>query len=64
MKKFHLLLSKYCITFFDMKNIDNFNFLCSSYSKNNDADVNFNLNSSKSSSRNNSNVINISSNSK
>ena len=60
-KKYHLLLSKYCMTFFDMKNIDNFNFLCSSYSKINDAD--YNLNSSKSSSRNNSNVISISSNS-
>ena len=60
-KKYHLLLSKYCMSFFDMKNIDNFNFLCSSYSKNNDVD--FNINSSKSSSRNNSNIINISSNS-
>lgn len=49
------------MSFFDMKNIDNFNFLCSSYSKNNDVD--FNINSSKSSSRNNSNIINISSNS-
>jgi hypothetical protein len=63
-KKFHLLLSKYCMAFFDMKNIDNFNFLCSSYSKNNNVEVDLNLNSSKSSSRNNSNVINISSNSK
>ena len=55
-KKYHLLLSKYCMTFFDMKNIDNFNFLCSSISKNNDVD--FNLNTSKSSGRNNSNIIN------
>lgn len=62
-KKYHLLLSKYCMTFFDMKNIDNFNCLCSSYNKNTDVDADFNISSSKGSSRNNSNIINISSNS-
>ena len=34
-RKFHLLTSKYCAKFFDFKNINNFNCLCSSYSSNN-----------------------------
>ena len=35
-QKFHLLLSRYCVNFFDMKNIDNFNCLCSTNSNDNE----------------------------
>ena len=37
-QKYHLLLSCYCASFLDMKNIDNFNCLCSN-EKNNDEDI-------------------------
>ena len=46
-KKYHLLTSKYCANFFDLKNIDNFNCLCSSYSMNNILDNDDNNNFSK-----------------
>ena len=32
-QKFHLLLSKYCVNYFEMNKIDNFNCLCSTSSK-------------------------------
>ena len=34
-KKYHLLLSIYCVKNYNMKNIDNFNCLCSTFSNNN-----------------------------
>jgi hypothetical protein len=34
-QKYHLLLSKYCINYFNIRNIDNFNCLCSSFSTRN-----------------------------
>ena len=48
-KKFHLLLSKYSMNYFNMKDINNFNCLCSNYSQ----DIENNINNI----RNNSNEI-------
>jgi len=39
-KRYHLLLSKYCTNYFDLKNINNFNCLCSSNSNNNNINDN------------------------
>ena len=48
-KKFHLLLSKYSMNYFNMKDINNFNCLCSNYTQ----DIESNINNI----RNNSNEI-------
>ncbi len=45
--KYHLLLSKYCIKFFDMTKIDNFNILCSTVSIKNILDDNINRESKR-----------------
>ena len=43
-QKFHLLLSKYCINFFNMKNLDNFNCLCTKKSEKEDSNIYSNSN--------------------
>ena len=43
-QKYHLLLSKYCINFFNMKNLDNFNCLCTKKSEKEDSNIYSNSN--------------------
>ena len=65
-QKYHLLLSKYCINYFNMKNIDNFNCLCNTFSNRNNSETNIhikklqNKNDINRNIRNNSNVVNSS----
>ena len=60
-KKYHLLLSKYCIKYFNMEKIDNFNCLCSNNSNRNNSDFNIAVvNTNNINKRNNSNIINSS----
>ena len=43
-QKFHLLLSRYCVNFLNMKDLDNFNCLCVEESNNNNYDNNNSIN--------------------
>jgi hypothetical protein len=60
--KYHLLLSKYCIKFFDMSNIDNFNILCATSSTKNVEEYNNFYNNIRVSINNNTSNTDINSN--
>ena len=60
--KYHLLLSKYCIKYFDMSNINNFNILCTTSSTKNVAEYNNICNSIRVSINNNTSNTDINSN--
>ena len=60
--KYHLLLSKYCIKFFDMSSIDNFNILCTTSSTKNVAEYNNFCNNIRVSINNNTSNTDINSN--